>query len=60
MQTLYGYHTGIVHLGTERKTVFELAVRQSPEVQPMSICEIKSVVLPKDTSLKLTEIEEVL
>ena len=60
LQVLYGAHVGVVHLGTERKTVFELAVRQSPEVLPSSIHDIKNVVLPKDTSLKLTKIEEVL
>lgn len=50
----------IVHLGTARKTVFELAQRQSPDVEPISIEDIKNVVLPRDTSLKLTEIPEVL
>jgi dTDP-4-dehydrorhamnose reductase len=60
LQVLYGYYVGIVHLGTERKTVYELAKRQSPEVEPISIHDLKNVVLPHDTSLKLTEIEEVL
>jgi len=60
LQVLYGTHVGVVHLGTERKTVYELAKRQSPEVEPISINDIKNVVLPKDTSLKLTKIEEVL
>jgi len=60
LQVLYGHYTGIVHLGTRRKTVYELAKRQSPEVEPISIHDLKNVVLPKDTSLKLTEIEEVL
>lgn len=60
LQVLYGNHIGIVHLGTQRKTVFELAQRQSPEVQPISINDIKNVVLPKDTSLKLTKVEKVL
>lgn len=52
--------SGVVHLGTARKTVFELAQRQSPDVEPISIEDIKSVILPRDTSLKLTEIPEVL
>jgi dTDP-4-dehydrorhamnose reductase len=54
LQCLFGSHTGVVHLGTERKTVYELAKRQSPEVEPISIEDIKDVVLPRDTSLKLT------
>lgn len=54
LQCLFGSHTGVVHLGTERKTVYELARRQSPEVEPISIKDIKDVVLPRDTSLKLT------
>jgi len=60
LQVLYGYHTGIVHIGTERKTVYELAKRQSPNVIPISINDVQDVVLPKDTSLKLTQIEEIL
>lgn len=60
LQATFGVHTGVIHLGTQRKTVFELARRQSPDVQPISIEDIKDVVLPKDTSLKLTHLEEVL
>lgn len=52
--------TGIVHLGTHRKTVFELAQRQSPDVEQISIEDIHNVILPRDTSLKLTQIPEVL
>ena len=54
LQCLFGSHVGVVHLGTERKTVYELAKRQSPEVEPISIEDIKDVVLPRDTTLKLT------
>jgi len=53
LQCLFGQYGGVVHLGTERKTVFELAKRQSPAVQPISIKDIKDVVLPIDTSLRL-------
>lgn len=60
LQATFGGHKGVVHLGTERKTVYELAKRQSPEVLPMSIKDIKNVVLPVDTSLKLTKVEKVL
>jgi dTDP-4-dehydrorhamnose reductase len=56
LQALFASMFGVVHLGTERKTVYELAKRQSPDVQPISIKDITNVVLPKDTSLKLTEI----
>jgi len=50
---------GVVHLGTERKTVWELAVRSRPDVEKISITDIKSVRLPKDTSLKLTHIPKI-
>jgi dTDP-4-dehydrorhamnose reductase len=60
LQVTFGRRFGIVHLGTERKTVYELAKRQSPEVEPISINDIKNVVLPRDTSMKLTKVEKVL
>lgn len=59
LRALFGGHQGIVHLGTERKTVYELAKRQSPNVEPISIKDVRGVVIPKDTSLKLTELKEV-
>lgn len=60
LQATFSGHRNVVQLGTERKTVYELAKRQSAEVQPMSINDIKSVTLPKDTSMKLTKLEKVL
>lgn len=42
--------TGIVHIGSERKTVLELARRTRPDVQPIRR-EDMPMRLPKDTSL---------
>lgn len=39
-----------LHIGTERKSIFELAVRRTPEVQPMSRADVK-VHIPPDVSL---------
>ena len=39
-----------LHIGTERKSVFDLAVRRTPEVQPMSRADVK-VHIPPDVSL---------
>ena len=41
--------TGIVHVGTERKSVFELAVKRRPEVGELSIREVPFDA-PRDTS----------
>lgn len=61
LQATFGGLTEVVHLGTERKSVYELAKRQSPTVKPIRRAEIRSLVeLPADTSLKLTEIPKVL
>ncbi len=59
LRALFMGHSGIIHLGTERKTVYDLAKQQSPDVEPISVEDIKDVVIPKDTSLKLTRLEEV-
>jgi len=45
--------TGIYNVGTERKTIYELAKRRTPEVKPMSKKEIKNVQLPSDVSMNL-------
>lgn len=42
---------GIYHVGTERKSVFDLAKRLSPNVKPISRLSIKNVNIPRDTSL---------
>jgi dTDP-4-dehydrorhamnose reductase len=41
----------IIHVGTERKTMLDLARRRTPTVEPITRAEI-SVRLPWDTSLK--------
>lgn len=42
---------GIYHIGTERKSVFELAQRLSPNIKPISRLSIQNVNIPWDTSL---------
>jgi len=44
---------GIKHVGTERKTVYDLASRRKPEVGKLSIGEL-SFSVPADTSLDLS------
>lgn len=46
----------IWHIGTERKSVWDLAKRINPDVQPMSRLEITSTNIPYDTSLVLNNI----
>ncbi len=41
---------GVIHIGGERKTVYDLAVRSTPTVGKRSITELK-LTLPRDTSL---------
>lgn len=43
---------GVLHIGTEKKTVFELARRRNPEVGEISVDEV-AVMLPRDISLKV-------
>lgn len=43
--------SGIVHIGTERKSVFDLARRINSNIEPMSRLEIEGVNIPYDTSL---------
>ncbi len=49
--TINKNEAGIYHVGTERKTVLELAKRISKDIKPMSRLEIKNVNIPYDTSL---------
>jgi dTDP-4-dehydrorhamnose reductase len=44
--------TGIVHVGTPRKSVYDLAKRRKPDVGKLSISEVEFFP-PADTSLKL-------
>lgn len=46
-----------IHIGGERKSTFDLA-RQSRDVKPISILDIKTVKLPRDTSLNTTKWKE--
>lgn len=46
-----GNQLGIHHVGTERKSVFDLAKRASPNVKPISRLSIQNVNIPWDTSL---------
>lgn len=55
-QGVSAIYSGVLHIGTERKSVYDLARRLKPDVQPCSRLEIKNVNIPYDTSLKLTEI----
>ena len=43
--------TGIIHVGTERKTVYELAAKRKPDVGKLSIADVQFNV-PIDTSFK--------
>ena len=40
--------TGLVYVGTGRKTMFELARRTIPDIKGISVDDIKSVKLPHD------------
>jgi dTDP-4-dehydrorhamnose 3,5-epimerase len=53
MDAALGKETGVVHLGCQRRTVYEYAKAVSPdkEIGEISIGDIKGVVLPRDTSL---------
>lgn len=43
-----------VHIGTERKSTYELAKRSRSEVGRIGIRDVKGVTLPRDTSLNCT------
>lgn len=40
--------TGIANIGTERKTILDLARETRPDIKPISVDSIKEVKLPKD------------
>jgi len=44
--------TGIVNIGTERKTIYEHAIKRNPDVKPIKLSET-SFFTPYDTSLNL-------
>lgn len=41
---------GLIHISGERKSIYDLAIKVSPDVKKMSINDVP-VILPKDTSL---------
>ena len=43
--------TGVVHVGTEKDSVYNKVKKRTPNVDKMSIKEINSVFIPKDVSL---------
>lgn len=45
--------TGLLHIGTERRSQFELAQRIDPSVRPLSLADV-DLVLPRDVSLDST------
>lgn len=50
--------TGVVNVGTERKSIYDLARKRNKDVKPMSRKEIKDVYLPKDVSLDTSRYDE--
>jgi len=51
--------TGILNVGTERKSVFELAKRRNPKVLPMSRGDIGDVRMPEDISMNIDKLNEI-
>lgn len=47
--------TGIINVGTERKSIYDLAKRRTPTVEPMSVKEVKTVKMPKDISMDISK-----
>lgn len=45
--------TGVVHIGTERGSVYNKVKKRYPNIKKMSRMDIKSVFIPKDVSLYL-------
>lgn len=48
-----------IHIGTGRKSTYELARESRPDVKPCKVEDISSVRLPRDTSLNLTKWKEI-
>ena len=51
--------TGIINVGTERKTIYDLAHKRNAHVKEMSKNEIKNVKLPFDISMNLDKLNNV-
>ena len=52
--THYRLLPSVIHIATERKSVFALAKLTNPKAEPIKRADIKSVTLPKDTSLDIS------
>lgn len=50
--------TGIINVGTERKSIYDLASRRTPSVRKMSKDEITRVNLPDDISMDISKLTE--
>lgn len=48
----------VINVGTNRKSTYDLAKQSRPEVKPCLLSDIKSVKLPRDTSLNLKKLEK--
>jgi len=48
--------TGVINVGTERKSIYDLAVQRTPSVGKMSKREITRVNLPEDISMDITKL----
>jgi dTDP-4-dehydrorhamnose reductase len=46
--TVLSRHWGKIHLGTGRKTMFEMAKRSRPDVKPISVKDVQFVDIPLD------------
>lgn len=55
---IVGKAEGVYNVGTERKTIYELARRRNPEIKPMSKNDIKGVLLPHDTSMDISKYKD--
>lgn len=48
--------TGVINVGTERKSIYDLASRRTPSVGKMSKTEITKVNLPEDISMDISKL----
>jgi hypothetical protein len=49
---------GVYNIGTERKTIYELAKKRNSSVRKMSKNEITNVSLPSDISMNIDKYKE--
>jgi len=48
--------SGIINIGTERKSVYELAAQENPNVSPASKHDVRGVKLPDDISMNINKL----